>query len=139
MTRRVPYWWKWGCFMTFLGNFSIRCEKYYFCVVGSMWDEIESTWGEIEHWNKHWNEHLSWRLGSGDKSEGQGRGPLSGIPSPLSGIPSPLSGIPFPFGIPPPLSSIPSPTWYPTPLTSHQSGILYSLIFLLCIAIRIQL
>ena len=34
--------------MTFLEIFSMQGEKYYFCMEGSMRDEIEPTRGEIE-------------------------------------------------------------------------------------------
>ena len=37
----VPYWWNWGCFVIFWGNFSMGGEKYYFCVEGSTQDAHE--------------------------------------------------------------------------------------------------
>ena len=127
VTRRVPFWWKRGCFMTFLGIISTQGEKYYFYVEGSTRDEIEPIWGDIEHQNKHWNKHPSWW--GGMCARVGGRGPLSGIPSPylvshlpylvshltylvchpLSGIPSPLSGIPYPYLVSHPINE--SPKW----------------------------
>ena len=37
-----------GLLHDFFGNFSTRGEKYYFCMKGSMQDEIEPMHGKIE-------------------------------------------------------------------------------------------
>ena len=37
-----------GLLHNYFGNFSTSDERYYFCMKGSMQDEIEPMWGENE-------------------------------------------------------------------------------------------
>ena len=41
--RELPYWRNRGCFVTFLGIFSMRGERYYVHMEGSTWGEIETN------------------------------------------------------------------------------------------------
>ena len=81
-----------GLLHDFLGIFSTRGEKYYFCMEGSTRDEIEPMRLNIKTNIKinipagRGRVGKMGRLGSGGQSGGAGG---EGIPSPLSGIPSP--------------------------------------------------
>ena len=121
VTCRILYWWKRGCFMPFLGIFSTRGEKFFFCLKGRSQDEIEPMQSEIEHRNENWNKHPSWggvwaRWGCWRVRAGVG----ALIWYTISHIWYPISPIWYPI----------SPIWYPIPYLVFHLPYLVSIPYL---------
>ena len=127
VTHRVPYWLKWGCFMTILEIFPCKVKN-----IISIWRgacEVASTHVRWD-WNQHWNKNGAWgpdwggaRWGAGVRQDGSRDQMGTGhgqIEVGISGGIGDMEVGPDEVG---PLSGTHSPILYPIPLSGTPSQI----------------